>query len=626
MLLSINDIWMLNMARQRKKEQHSLLKLPKGPACSVVIRKPDSGRIQPLPDVQGKGKEKVIDEQATHDLLTLLNPKNKSPVDQFIFQMRTPMLTEASGHAESPSLVAELPLIDNEIESDNAGSNPEDTAESQPQSSHVVHAGPNRKHMDLEATDASTRQNPEQMDEEFTTTAYPNVQENLKLPFEDPVIPEEPASSTRTLSSLVGKIRKTRSPLKLVDEPSAEDVSMRTPMLTEASVHAESPSLVAELPLIDNETESDNAGPNPGVQDKGQTGSNPEDTTESQPQSSHVVHAGPNHTSSVPPMTTSVIDLTTSQSGSPLLTSTATTSAVMTTINIPPPPQPQQSITNLILMKRIEHMANLLQYNLALRKDQLLSDLEEARQKKRKRRDIPRTPYGSPPPQPPPPPPLAGASGALGTSKASGSSQFPPPPPPLSTGTFRSAQQQGSEAPSSSKSAASAPQSIDWTTSGTRYESAGLSRSQDKGSSTALSISKMKAASYLDFGLELLMLEQMWIDDVYMLLRRVEKNSDQPCGFSVSSELKHTPDTGYEFKHEYTIIESPRAVVFSVNNNERKIMWFNEIYKFSDGTLTRILEALAYRVKEFKIRQLNPENCTKRQTMYLLYQSYKDGK
>ncbi|GKE78385.1 hypothetical protein Tco_1544505, partial [Tanacetum coccineum] len=55
---------------------------------------------------------------------------------------------------------------------------------------------------------------------------------------------------------------------------------------------------------------------------------------------------------------------------------------------------------------------------------------------------------------------------------------------------------------------------------------------------------------------------------------------------------------GYEFKHDYTIIESPRAVIFPVNNNERKIMRFNEIYKFSDGTLTRILETLDYRVKE----------------------------
>ncbi|GJR77563.1 hypothetical protein Tco_0089928 [Tanacetum coccineum] len=63
---------------------------------------------------------------------------------------------------------------------------------------------------------------------------------------------------------------------------------------------------------------------------------------------------------------------------------------------------------------------------------------------------------------------------------------------------------------------------------------------------------------------------------------------------------------GYEFKLDYTIIESPRAVVFPVDNNDRKIMRFNKIYKFSDGTLTRILEALDYKVKEFKVKQLNP--------------------
>ncbi|GJS68924.1 hypothetical protein Tco_0683489 [Tanacetum coccineum] len=49
----------------------------------------------------------------------------------------------------------------------------------------VVHAGPNLEHMDLGTSDASTQQKPEQMDEVFTTTAYPNVQENLKLPTED---------------------------------------------------------------------------------------------------------------------------------------------------------------------------------------------------------------------------------------------------------------------------------------------------------------------------------------------------------------------------------------------------------------------------------------------------------
>nr|GFD35640.1 hypothetical protein [Tanacetum cinerariifolium] len=158
-----------------------------------------------------------------------------------------------------------------------------DAVGSQPQSSHVVHAGPNLEPLDLEATDASPLQNPKQLDEEFTTTAYPNVQENLKLPSEDSVIPEEPTSSTRTLSSL------------------------------QALIHQD--------------------------------------------------------TSSVPLMTTPVIDLMMSHSSSPLPTSSVTTLTVMTTTIPPPPPQPQQSTTDPTLMKRIDklkqHMANLLQYNLA---------------------------------------------------------------------------------------------------------------------------------------------------------------------------------------------------------------------------------------------------------------------
>nr|GEW62757.1 hypothetical protein [Tanacetum cinerariifolium] len=161
----------------------------------------------------------------------------------------------------------------------------------------------------------------------------------------------------------------------------------------------------------------------------------------------------------------------------------------MTTTTIPPSPsQPQQSTADPTLMKRIDeleqHMANLLQYNLALEKrlekhgsrlyklenlniphqvskavDEIVTDavdwamqaplrarFSDLPAKKRKRRDVPRTPSGPPPPQAPPPPPPAGASSAPGTSGASRSSQFPPPPPPLSTGTSRSAQQQGSKA------------------------------------------------------------------------------------------------------------------------------------------------------------------------------------
>ncbi|GKF06713.1 hypothetical protein Tco_0037381 [Tanacetum coccineum] len=44
--------------------------------------------------VQGKGKEKVVEEKAAHDLLTLQTPKKKSPTKQFIFQRRPPMDVE----------------------------------------------------------------------------------------------------------------------------------------------------------------------------------------------------------------------------------------------------------------------------------------------------------------------------------------------------------------------------------------------------------------------------------------------------------------------------------------------------------------------------------------------------
>ncbi|GKE27641.1 hypothetical protein Tco_1443025 [Tanacetum coccineum] len=82
--------------------------------------------------------------------------------------------------------------------------------------------------------------------------------------------------------------------------------------------------------------------------------------------------------------------------------------------------------------------------------NQCLADQEEARKKKRKRRESPRTPLGSPPTQPPPPPPPAGASDAP-----------------------------GSKAPSSSKTAASASESMVWTTSGTQYELADTPRAQE---------------------------------------------------------------------------------------------------------------------------------------------------
>ncbi|GJT14931.1 retrovirus-related pol polyprotein from transposon TNT 1-94 [Tanacetum coccineum] len=150
-----------------------------------------------------RGKAVTPPKWATAEYDVPGTPTKKNLADQFIFQRHPPMPTESSAGLnpgeQDEGQAGPNPGI---LDEGQAGSNPGDTAGSQPLPIHVVHAGPNLKHMDLETTDASTQHKPEQMDEGFTTTAYPNVQENLKLPTEDQVILEEPASSMGTLSLL----------------------------------------------------------------------------------------------------------------------------------------------------------------------------------------------------------------------------------------------------------------------------------------------------------------------------------------------------------------------------------------------------------------------------------------
>nr|GEZ56158.1 hypothetical protein [Tanacetum cinerariifolium] len=234
--------------------------------------------------------------------------KNKNLLDQFIFQRRTPMPAEASGPAESPSLDAKLALTDSETESDkevpkiNTGDQDEDEAGPNPGIQDEGQAGPN-------PGDAAGSQ------------PQPIHVENLKLPSEEQVIPKDPASSTGTLSSL----QNLEKDLSFTDQFFVEKKQEKDPGKTNAEAEVQS---MVSVPIHPD-------------------------------------------TSSVPPMTTPIIDLMTLQSGSPLLTFSTTTSTVMTTTTIPPPPpQPQQSTVDPTLMKRIDeleqHMANLIQYNLAI--------------------------------------------------------------------------------------------------------------------------------------------------------------------------------------------------------------------------------------------------------------------
>ncbi|GKC34796.1 hypothetical protein Tco_1047180, partial [Tanacetum coccineum] len=720
-----------------------------GPLPPVVIREPESGKFQPLPEC---------------------------PTDQYVFQRRTSAPTEPSGHDESSSLYAELGLTDIETDSDEevpgidggdqdegqagpnagiqdegqAGSNPGDAVVFQPQLSHVVHAGPNLEHMDVKVTDTLIQQNPEKMDKNFITTAYPNVQENLKLPTEDQLRLEEPASSAGTPSSLQNLDKEFSFTNQFLEERSQEDEPEKT-------------------------------------------------NTESEVQSMVTV---PIHqdTSSVPLMTTLVIDLTRigelEQHMADLLQDNLALeerlekhgSKLYKLENLDIPHQVSKAVDEIVTdaidwaiqaplkdrfrdlveadMKEILHhrMWETKSYkahedhkNLyeALEKsmnrdhsDQLLTDLAEARRNKKKRHESPKTPLGSPPHQPPPPLPSAGPSGTLGASGAFGLSQLPPHLPPS---TNQSDQSKGTAAPSSSKTAPSAEYTA-WTTIDTRLRPSVSSTPDDlnmdddsvpdaqvhssddedirndhipkvnlkhdwwkplseedrpatpepawsipssdlpvlmhnwasalastyapppensllaqtgnmatfmdwyckkqgtteltqkdlegpafeivkvfhpdgqviiqsdfffnkdleylrygsKGSRPALSISKMKATYYADVGLEQMVPDQLWIEEECK--QRVE---DFQLGIeSYQTQLNLTKPRwdaiGFEFKHDFTVIDSSRAVTFKDKYGVQMIMRFNEIHKFSDGTLQQIDEALDYRVKEFKVNRMNP--------------------
>ncbi|GJZ96437.1 hypothetical protein Tco_0668771 [Tanacetum coccineum] len=64
--------------------------------------------------------------------------------------------------------------------------------------------------------------------------------------------------------------------------------------------------------------------------------------------------------------------------------------------------------------------------------------------------------------------------------------------------------------------------------------------------------------------------------------------------------------TDFLFKEYYTIVHKPRAVIYRDRNNQKKMMRETEVHKFSDGTLTRILEKLDYMVKDYVVFKFNP--------------------
>nr|GEX10086.1 retrovirus-related Pol polyprotein from transposon TNT 1-94 [Tanacetum cinerariifolium] len=381
----------------------------RGPLPLVVFREPDSGRRQPLPEVQDKGEREDPTGPSTHHKD---EKATRADVETDTEEQLTH--TEKSGVEMSNTMV--LGTVSGGQEGKQGGPDPGDSADSRPLPSQEI------------LTDSSL----------------------------DPEILEEPASSTGTLSSL---------------QHLTKDFSFGDQFFNDKPSKAETRK-----------------------------------TTEETKVESMVSITIQQDTFEIPPMTTSVIDLTfrpDSPNAHQPLPATATETTMTTTTTHPSPPQLQQSTTYSILIKRIgeikQIMANLIQDNKHLEErldshgscmyklenldipqqvskavDEIVTgavdwaikaplqnhfrDFPEADIKeilhqrmwetnsyqanedhknlyeKKRRHDSPKTPPGSPPHQPPPFPPPAGPSETSGSSGESGSSQVPPPhPPPQST-------------------------------------------------------------------------------------------------------------------------------------------------------------------------------------------------
>nr|GFB37895.1 hypothetical protein [Tanacetum cinerariifolium] len=297
-----------------------------------------------------------------------------SPVDRYIFQRCTSTPTGSFGYDESSSLYAELGLTDNEEESkeDVSGADargkgegqarpdpdPGNAEASQPMPSHVVHTGSDCEYIDLDVADVSSQPPLEQMDEWFTATAYPKAgpdpgNAEASQPMPSPVV--HTGSDCEYIDLDVADV-SSQPPLEQMDEgftaTAYPKVQKNLKLTVEEQVILEEPaSSLGTLSSLQHLTKDLSF------------------ETEAESMVSVTIQQD---MSLIPPMTTSIIDLTSrpkSPKGHQQLKETATET---TTTILPPPSKQQQSTTDAMMMKRIdelEHiMVNLIQENKRLEK------------------------------------------------------------------------------------------------------------------------------------------------------------------------------------------------------------------------------------------------------------------
>ncbi|GKA75971.1 hypothetical protein Tco_0782349, partial [Tanacetum coccineum] len=399
------------------------------PAAKPSLEDTEEAILQKVP---GKGKEKVGEEQAAQVLLHLQTPKEKSPTEHYIFQRHTPVPSEPVGHEESSSLYAELGLSGSDTESDDempsvvrsgaqdegqaepdpgkldedqAGPNLDDVAESQPLPTSSVFAGPNLEHSDVEIIDPSSQPQPEHMDEGFIATAYPEVQENLKLTVDEQM--QTTTSATTTTLPL---------PPQPQQGPSDPIIIKRMGELEEFIAN-----LVEENQALETRLDKQGSRIN-----KLETMDLPKMIREQ----------------TVEFIDSQEIDRKINESVKEVVISSVK-HAMRAPLRARFKDLPTSDMKEILLQRMLEENYDKGHANHRVAYEALQDSI-------RRDEKFPNTPPGSPPSPPPPPPPPSSASGASGTTGASDSAQAPPP----SSSTHQGDQSTKNHCSSSSKQAA----------------------------------------------------------------------------------------------------------------------------------------------------------------------------
>nr|GEU80663.1 reverse transcriptase domain-containing protein [Tanacetum cinerariifolium] len=481
--------------------------LPRGTLPPVFIKEPESEKYQPLPEVPEKGKAKVTEEQVAHDLLKKVvlgaeeggqdeGQAEPDPDAQDEDQTGSFAGVQAEDHTGSDAgAQAEGQAGSNpdETSEGQARSNPNETSEGQARpdpgdaeakvqsvTSPVVYVESDREHMDLDVADVSPKPSTEQLDEGFTVMAYPKVQENLKLAIEEPVLLEEPASSSGTLSSL-----QNLKPV-LLEEPASSsgtlsslqnlsrDFSFRDQFFSDKPLEADKNAETKVESIVNVPIQQALSSISLQTSLIIDLSLRPESPKAHQ-QTHHVRsdpskqrHGGEIGQLRVTSIPTGTINIPQQVS---MAISKLVTDAVDWAMQAPLRNRfrdlPEADMKE-ILHQRMwesdsykshdEHMQLFEALEKSMNRDhfeELEQDLVEARKKKKKSCESPKTPPGSPSHKPHPPPPPAGPFGASGAPRASGSAQVPPSPP-LPSSTNQESPSKGFAAPSPSKTAASA--------------------------------------------------------------------------------------------------------------------------------------------------------------------------